>query len=130
MGDQQGDVRECQPSERLTKEQLKASSLPNEAAHEALRKVLPQGSPLYAIIRSVSRPRQARNISLFALSNGVPVNVSRHAAKVLGYSMSTKRGPEAIKVVGNYGSSMSEYTVSILGGVLYRDMNAFSLFRL
>ncbi|CAA2141618.1 hypothetical protein HYPP_02639 [Hyphomicrobium sp. ghe19] len=94
---------------------------------ETLRSFLPKGSTVYTVERSVSRSRQATNISILQLHDAVrtPRNLSIYAGRVLGYSMSTKRGPESLKVVGQ-GLNMAKHTVQMISAILYDDANALT----
>jgi hypothetical protein len=94
-------------------------------ARNTLMAFLPKGCTVYTVMRSVSRSKQAKNISLMQLHDTAttPLNLSFYAARVLGFSMSQKHGPESLKVQG-IGLNMAKHTVEMLGAILYDDANA------
>ena len=83
-----------------------------------LREILPPGSTVYTIVRSVSRSGMSRQISLFAKDkDGDPMAISFHAARVLGWTL--KRGwHDAIHVDG-CGMDMCFHTVYSLGCAIF-----------
>jgi hypothetical protein len=85
---------------------------------ECLRTLLPPGSTVFTIVRSVSRSGMSRQISLFARGkDGDLTPISAHAARVLGWPMK-REWHDSIRVDG-CGMDMCFHAVMALSYALH-----------
>lgn len=88
-------------------------------ARDRLATILPKGSTLYSILRSVSRSGMSRQFSFYAIANNQPVFLTYSIAVLLGYPV-TKSGPLTARVDG-CGMDMAFHTAHRLSRVLHQE---------
>lgn len=91
-----------------------------EEAIETLRELLPPGSTVYTILKTVARSGMSRNISLYTIKNNEPRWLSSLVAKALGCGFSDK--DEAVRV-GGAGMDMGFHLVNSLSYKLHGHEN-------
>jgi hypothetical protein len=82
-----------------------------------LRKLIPQGSVVYTVLRSVARSGMSRTISVVVMSDGVPRDVTYLVADACGY----RRNNRDHLVIGGCGMDMGFAVAYDLASKLYRD---------
>ena len=84
-----------------------------------LREQFPKGSTVWTILANVSRSGMMRHIRVLSLSPDGPRYWSYHAARALGWPLTTK-GEDAVKVSG-CGMDMGFHLADSLSRTLYGD---------
>lgn len=87
-------------------------------SQEYLRQILPVGTDIYSVVRSVSQSGMSRKISFFVVDNGDIRDISWHVANVLDYRVDPNNF--ALKV-GGAGMDMCFHVVYSLGRALFGD---------
>ena len=99
---------------RLTK----AQQAEQDEARDRLRELFPAGSTVHTVLRHVSQSGMSRSISVLAIDEDGPRDVSYLVARALGDRVDQHRG--GVKVTG-CGMDMGFHLVYALSSVLYRD---------
>jgi hypothetical protein len=86
-----------------------------EHAKTNLRAILPPGSTIYTVLKSVARSGMSRHIAVYAIVNGEPQSINWETAKVLGY---TRSDDGSLKVSGG-GMDMGFHLAYSLSRSLY-----------
>mgnify|MGYP003151226716 CR=1 FL=1 len=106
----------------MTKKQIKEQE--KQEALETLRKMIPEGSTVFTVLRKVSQSGMSRNISLVVFKDDGQRQYTLHpnytASKLLGWKLVEKWGHSAIRVSG-CGMDMGFHLVYTLGQILYGD---------
>tara|TARA_R100001086_G_scaffold241299_1_gene168117 strand:+ start:324 stop:671 length:348 start_codon:yes stop_codon:yes gene_type:complete len=106
----------------MTKKQIKVQE--KQEALETLRKMIPEGSTVFTVLRRVSQSGMSRNISLVVFKDDGQRQYTIHpnytASKLLGWKLVEDRGHSAIRVSG-CGMDMGFHLVYTLGSILYGD---------
>lgn len=87
-----------------------------EKARESLRKMIPPGTTVYTMIKSVSRSGMSRKINAYIIRDNEPVWISPMVAKAVGYRFDDKT--ESIVVEG-CGMDMGFHLVNSLSYALH-----------
>ena len=95
---------------------MKVSKADKAESLKSLRKLCPPGTEVFTILRHVSRSGMSRDISLYVMADGQPVDITWHVSKVLGQSMA-RRG-HAVKV-GGCGMDMGFHLVHSLAYAIH-----------
>ena|ERR1019366_2871896 len=98
---------------------MKVAQADYEKALEELRKVFPQGSTVYTILRQVSRSGMSRQIGVIALTDDGPLFPTWWTSQALGLPMNGRYG-DGVKIRG-CGTDMGFEIAYRLGRVLYGD---------
>jgi len=88
-----------------------------------LREMIPDGSTVYTILRSVSRNGMSRRISLAFICNGRIGTIDHLAGDALGYRVSNRGG----LIVGGCGMDMGFALVYSLSCALHPDADGYSI---
>ena len=106
----------------MTKQQIKEQE--KQEALDNLRKIMPEGSTVFTILRKVSQSGMSRNISLVLFKDTGERQYTLHpnylASKLLEWKLVDEFGHSAIRVSG-CGMDMGFHLVYTLGQILYGD---------
>lgn len=91
-----------------------------EQSRESLKKVCPEGSTVYCVLRTVAKSGMSRTISLFVIRDGELSDITGYAAHALGWPLVNANGSRAMRVDG-CGMDMGFHAVSSLSWALYND---------
>lgn len=94
--------------------------LDRKESYDYLHSIIKPGSEIKTILRHVSSSGMTRYISLFTVVEKELINITFHAARVMGEKVTDYRGNWTIKV-GGCGMDMCFSLVYDLGRYLYRD---------
>ena len=88
-----------------------------ESAIESLKKILPEGSTVYTVVKHVARSGMMRRILPIALVKGEARNISAWVSDILGW----KWTDDGAVQVGGCGQDMTYHLAYSLAQALYGD---------